>query len=395
MNRNRTNWATEPSGSATCHVPQWNFPSSDVYVRKEVCNDIVDGTRDDHPLEIDKLYYQNQGRLEGYVAGDWGFVGYHSWIPSALQVPRPISHGETPGVMQNPTVAATAALSRTNPNRPEVSLPLAIAELRDLPGLFKDVGRWFIDRKILRPRRIAKEFGNAYLAGVFGLAPLLRDIQDTLDFQASTARRAKEIERLYSKGGLKRRITLAEGETNGADWTGYINSLPTGILVTTTQKTSFKQWATLRWVPTAIPNTPSDKLYQQMARRAIFGISGAVTGRPDGWGLASDLWNVLPWSWMVDWFANYGDYFNAHRNTIPVAPSGHVNIMTHIKTSESATRIPVNNDTGWCSGGDFVAVRETKLRQLGTAGLAASMPFMSASKLSILGALRIQRLKVY
>jgi hypothetical protein len=217
---------------------------------------------------------------------------------------------------------------------------------------------------------------------------------DTLDFQSHVARRTAEFQRLYSKGGLRRRITLVEGKVDGPNGNLWINSTPSGINVDVFEETEYKQWGTIRWRPTAVPQSRDEELYTKMARRAIFGIQGAVTGKVDGWGLASDLWNVLPWSWMVDWFSNYGDFFNAHRNTIPVQPSGKINIMTYQKTTQRAKRTYVSGD-GFAVGGEYVLVRTTQERWLGEVGLAASVPFISDRKLSVLGALRIQRLRVY
>lgn len=234
------------------------------------------------------------------------------------------------------------------------------------------------------------------MSGIYGIAPMISDIAGMMNFESHVQRRADELERLYSKGGLKRRVKLLNTVAKSAKSFVAVQSQVDTVYARMQDVTTLEQWATVRWLPTSRPAQAFSKSdYAAQAKGLVLGLRRTATGfsaRNDAWSDLSDIWNLMPWSWMVDWFGNVGDYIDSNRNTVP-AQSSRINVMTKTKTVRTYTRW--SGSSTWHTGGDASFSRESKSRtQASGSTVAASLPFLSGSQLSILGALSLQRLRV-
>jgi hypothetical protein len=164
-------------------------------------------------------------------------------------------------------------------------------ELGDLPKLIRVAGRGLL------------KLAGANLSYQFGWAPLIADIGTLLDFGNHHAKKAEEIRRLISKGGLRRNITLAERTGSIASAQVEIHS---GISVLQQRSYYGKLWGSVRWVPSLSP-TSKNYTDQAQAFRAALGLGLEI----------ATVWEALPWSWLIDYFTSIGDYLAAHRNIIP------------------------------------------------------------------------------
>lgn len=363
--------------------------------------DVVDGTRNDHPLDISHLTLDQFAGFKGTV----GIKGVGQNFEFLDYVPYLFSPRTNSVQISLPSLesSATTARARTNPNRPSISLPVLIGEMKDIPGLLKWIGKDLIGMKAVK-RNYHQQVGNAYLAGAYGIAPLISDLKKSLDFQSQVAKRSDELKRLHSKGGLKRRITLFEESATGPKT--RLSAYGQGNLslyVRSQTKTTVKRWATLKWLPTSLPPvSPSDADYARQARSILLGMgpnsldpsipfwSGGRAGN-DPWGALADAWELMPWSWLADWFSNTGDFIQSKRNAIPVT-SSRCNVMTSRISTTTFTRNDLINSV---SGGTATTRYETKSRfQSSGPSISADFPFLSGHQLSILGALGLQRLRL-
>ncbi len=275
-------------------------------------------------------------------------------------------------------------LSKTNPSRSNI-LPLTLVQdLHDIPRMLRDVG------KLLRtPRRLlsAKELANAHLGARFGWLPLIHDVQTLLGIQQYIGSRAKELRRLYEGQGLRRKVRLnsfsaADHLKNQTMWSANWTGLIRGDISLHTQ---IKEWGTVRWKPTNLPFPgwqPSDAEINQKAMQLALGLTTE--------GVIQGAWDVLPWTWLVDWFTNASDYLTVHSSTIPASPS-HINTMRSTTTLGQHT-IQSKLPDGVRDGGGTVT-RTTLQRVPGTGLPIASLPTLDVSRLSILGSLFVQRFK--
>lgn len=223
---------------------------------------------------------------------------------------------------------------------------------------------------------------NQYLAGVFGWRPLISDLRKMMEFQSRVDKRVKELRHLYSSGGMKR--TLRSGLDSatasfGARNVNAVTASQATIRVNLSVLTKRECWATVRWTPTHVPRDLTDAKLQKEAFRLVYGLN--IQPRY--------LWDAIPWSWLVDWFANIGDYVSSYSNVVPAVSS--VPCIMRKTTTEALLSRGSDSASG-VRGGNGSFLMETKERFLQGAVLSASLPFLSDRQMSILGALAVQRI---
>nr|UJQ84948.1 MAG: putative maturation protein [Leviviridae sp.] len=369
---------------------------------KSVCIDDV-GKGVDHLLSITHSDLSGIAPLTGEdgVNGAGWYYKYLGWIPDANAAPpSPISGSLLP----LPGVVATATLARSNPSRPVVSVPNFLFELKDLPGMIHEIGMLKLLRRYSPKEyyRIAQAEGgsskfaaNRFLSYTMGWQPLISDLRKMFEFRDSVKNRVKDLDVLFNQnGGLHRTVGKARvpsksngfkgspgawEETNTTSGTVFIDT-GNGQLVTCRRDTitTTHMWGSVRWT-NPYPKHPrlSHQELEKLARSIIFGLN--VTPK--------EIWDAVPWTWLVDWFANFGDYLDSTNNVLALAPSVPL-VMTHMRTEESWTR---SDNLKWLTGGNGIRLYETKSRITQGATLSATIPIISGRQFSILGALALQR----
>lgn len=281
--------------------------------------------------------------------------------------------------------AATTAVARTNPSRPTVDLPVFLGELRDLPRLFKNHGDLLIDKGFWKALKVSKRYkvrrpvsraADAYLNYTFGWDPLIGDIGKFLTFTSYVDKRVQELEKLFSRG-LKRRIDIASASVSSKLANETLQSLGVTINVPLYHEASEEVSAFLRWFPKNILATPGNAEIRRLAWRATLGLTIDL----------KTMWELMPWSWMIDYATTVGDYLAAHRNTVPARP-GPVQVMRH-KRAQITTERWSNSSGAFCT--PWKAIRETKSRVVSQPSLEAYLPFISGRQLSILGSIAFLR----
>lgn len=268
------------------------------------------------------------------------------------------------GITGEPTLGtmATRLLAMTNPSRPIVDLPLLLIEtLKDLPSLLRVEGNTLIQRA-----------ASLNLNYQFGIAPLVSDLGKLLDFTQQVALRTQELKALH-KGGLRRKRTLwqASAPITLSSAHQSANAYIYGTHFVT--QTGY-YWGTVKWYPTTTPPaTEGDML--SLARRAVLGLTIDF----------STAWNLIPWSWLVDWCSNTGQYLIAHRNIVGAVPK-YINIMRQRKVEATCRYTPAYSDVS-----DHQCSVVWKMRDRATPSLSAHLPFLSLRQLSILGSIGVLR----
>lgn len=284
----------------------------------------------------------------------------------------------------------TAAIAKTNPSRGgDLNLAVSIGELRELPKLLKQAHQLLVGK--LNPKHAPKHLGSAYLQGQFGWAPIFKDIVNLIDVMEKIDERYEEIrEHLTSPKGWRHTVKLRnfndQLSRKFVPVDAYsIGSLSGSDLITTKSRA----WGQVVYRPSGGAPPKTDKQLKLMAREAVTGI------RLD----ASTAWNLLPWSWMVDWFTNVGDSIEASRNV-----SGYyvdrVLIMRSVDTVYHLHDVkPSAGQDGaqihFCTGGSGIYKRMSRYRHVMPPNFLPSVdvPTLSARQLSTLGALGIQQFR--
>lgn len=336
----------------------------------------------DHPLTITERDNRGFLPLTGHLdQGGGSFVDYQNWLPSGF---TNVLHESVS--IPSVGVRATTLRARTNPSREEVSIPNFLYEMKDLPKMIRNLKDLAPLIRNLRHRNDAalSAIASQYLGYEFGWKPLISDISQLLQFQTQVDRRILELNRLYSGTGLKRRLHLLTESTSTTQSIVAESSLGVFIRAKKHKVTRVNSWGTIRWRPTAVPRDIGHQALGRQARRLVHGI--------DHYGVdASQAWNALPFSWLADWFGNFGEWLAAHRNDVPAAPTGPCNIMTQTDTYEFWERTDLLTES--IKGASGMRILRTKERAQSTGTLAASLPLATARQFSILAALNLQRKK--
>lgn len=280
------------------------------------------------------------------------------------------------------TMYTTDLLAKTNPSRPTMNLPAFIGELKDLPEMFRHAGRLLlgIGGSRRNPRlTLAQEGAAAYLAYNFGWAPLLSDLKNLCLFANGVQKRTLELQRLYSKGGLKRRIELDHGQSAvSGKWTLQSNDLFIDPIVYSTRQ--FKVWGSVRWLPTGLP----PKKLESVATRAYYGLNAG--------NITTAIWELLPWSWFIDYMTNTQTYLIAKQNFVGASPT-RVNLMRHTTYKHAHDTIHHSPNLKTESGFMVCELKERFPRKNPTVGVQFRMPFLSGKQLGILASLLMMRVK--
>lgn len=329
------------------------------YNRVEECSDEV-APGDNHGLLVKKWTISgmiaNGRKTSGIGAGDYELknapIGTF-YPPAHMALSGPSDGGY-----------ASKLLARTNPSRPVVDLPVFIYELKDLPDLIKIEGD-----------TILKTVSKANLSYHFGWKPLVSDLLKLFDFHAAVNNRYRELKQLYSKG-LSRTIELDRLSDSGIWGPGVICHTSGRITITAkvNRVTTQVVRGHVKWKPTALPPSGDQALMNQ-ARRAVLGL----------YVNPAAVWEAIPFSWLVDWFGDVGNFLNAHRNFVPAEPY-HLAIMRETRTSTSYSPDFVSPGVNVQWGSDEYV---TKTRSSPSASISAYLPYLTLRQLSILGSLAV------
>lgn len=369
--RNRSRRIPFPSGTLTDKNGAVGNNTSGWLV-SETCSDSIGS-----PVTSSSFALTREERMKGnpisgsFVHAIRGTVTAQNYVPYLYR-----NYGIAGEALVSLTGSSADLIARTNPSRPVIN-PLTLAQdLIDIPKQLRSVGKLIrTPTRLLSP----KEAANQYLGLKFGWLPLIDDAKKLIDIQRYAHQRAGELKRLYSSGGLKRTLKL-DSKVAQQESTVILDSGAPGFSAPCRQTliVSGKRWGSVRWKPTSLPPyNPSDSDRINQAYRLVSGLTRE--------GLAQGAWDLIPWTWITDWFFDVGTFMLQHSNTIPAVPTD-VCIMTQTQTNVEWG--PATTAFGSWTGS---ATRIVKTRAVGSSGVTATLPHLDGSRLSILGALFVQR----
>jgi len=286
-------------------------------------------------------------------------------------------HSTVAGAKYSTATLAAKAVANANPNTPVVDLPVSILELRELPDLLRDAGSIALNTR--RAAR-AKASAKANVAAQFGVAPIISDLFTLLTFAEAVAKREAYLTRLNSDKPMrvKRRFATQSWDVN-VNWA----TSPTGLTTTRMNyHTTSTYWYTMR---AHLSVLMSQRDIQTLAFRSALGLQPVVS--------ASSIWELLPWSWLVDWISDMGDILAAYRSGIPFTWS-HLNLMCITKYQMAATfpsKISTYTVVPEIPCGTAVHKTRTPVAVVWNIP-TLRIPYLSARQWSILSSLAILRL---
>jgi hypothetical protein len=295
-----------------------------------------------------------------------------------------------------------SAIAETLPTNPISDLPTGIGELLT-EGLPSTIGS-----RIRNGGGIsASNIGDEYLNGIFGWLPFYRDMEN-FAYAASNANALLAQYALNSGKPIRRRRELGT-ETiddvvehdNNAGYARYLQPFALSVIGSYTTP-AYGGWSgvredrttvsTRRWFSAAytyfLPELgihPLSQLQRDIAEAKY--LYGGIS--------ASTVWNLLPYSWAVDWFTNAGDLI---RNLDAFLDDGLVIQWGYIMEKHSVTQRRTVRGASIDGGGSLPStitsdytVTLQRRRKATPFGFGVDMGSLTPRQLSILGALGASR----
>lgn len=205
----------------------------------------------------------------------------------------------------------TAAINRTVPVKPVSDMANALGELRTVGGIPKVMGTIL---NFESRTKFARSAGKEYLNSVFGWAPLVKDIESIAKavimsdktVQQYLADSGKAVRRKYTFDPIYENLSIGDNivlsntffglDSNHSQLydAGRSNSGRGAYTINHDRKIWFSGAYTY-YLPDGIDPASQMKKYASLARKLV------------GARLSPEvLWELQPWSWLVDWIFNIG-----------------------------------------------------------------------------------------
>jgi len=284
--------------------------------------------------------------------------------------------------------------AKFNPGKPGASGAQALGELLH-DGFPSLIGSQYLGfgrgvERLERDARRLKDLGSEYLNVQFGWIPFLNDCRNLYFTYRKLENRLAQLKRDNGRP-VRRRGKVTHSESSSVYYESYntymyptlTNEFYTGSPGHTkvTLDVSDSSWFSARfryWIPDI-----GSSQWTRRATAALFGVNPTP----------STLWELLPWSWMIDWFTNVGDVIqNMSTNAAENLVAEYAYVMRHYTSVYNVTQtMPVAGSPGSLSVESQV-FREVKQRTTANPyGFGMTFSGLSGRQMLILSALGLSR----
>lgn len=384
----------------------------------ESCDDIVGNWEGDNPFQLLR-YSKRYPVLNGTNSVPPVTHKFEDYPIDYRVEPRT----DFPASWKNPDLVSIAHVvaSATNPARESVNVPQFLGEMRDWLSFSKALGdlrtgpvaRTRLDghrrlrgmqQKLKSLARAAgytsdvRRFGvapavlrgaaRANLTYRFALAPTVSDLRKLVTFQELAERKAQWLMTL-DKRPLYTRLELPSDSREYVDTDGIVHSYNATIHAKVS-KMALKQWATCRWIRDPLRSALFERAgSKDIVNPHVRGLDLALA--TNNFGAIKAAWELIPWSWLHDWYADFGAWLGANNNSYPVT----LESICYMSTMSSRTSMVDVQKPAWVGlHGEYHVTHEEKLRipiprELLWIPPLTSVEAMTASQFGILGSLAI------
>jgi hypothetical protein len=248
-------------------------------------------------------------------------------------------------------------------------LPIFVTELPELLFIIKRRGNTAL-----------KKGASAHLTWEFAIKPLLSDLHKIANFKDALDKRSKELHDLRTGKGLRRRVFIHEDMFEGSPVPDYVlvsnppNAWTEGSYIDSATR---RMWASITWKPAVALDTSFEET--DRFRKILWGLDPSQ--------LSENIWNRLPWTWLIDWAFDVSSYLRAANNSIAYLLDP-VCVMKSYEGSRVFTITSFNNNLTRNVEKPSLT-RTAKRRRLAYPSVVASIPYLDGRQLSILGSLSI------
>jgi hypothetical protein len=258
----------------------------------------------------------NRFYFEGGYSGGWYAYGEAPFLINGFKEPLALSsEAQLQDEGQIMFGLGGTAIARCRPGKPQVDLATSLGELRK-DGLPSMIGTLAGRSESLRD--VFRNSGSEYLNIQFGWMPLIRDIQKLCEAVVNTRtvleRYEKQLNRLLRRRyRFDTQIDTVEGLSKSNQASGnydrVIGDYPYSTTFISTRSTVVPVIETTRTV-TKSHFSGGFRFYYPEVSEALDELRNFERDANNLLGLRLDpevLWNLQPWTWLADWFVNFGD----------------------------------------------------------------------------------------
>lgn len=267
----------------------------------------------------------------------------------------------------------TGFVNSTNPGRSQTNLPVYLGELREVPSLIR-AAKDLINLRRWR-RAPLRALSNFHLLEQFGLKPLVSDVHTMLNLPGLINQRFNEL-RDIQRTGISRKTrrlwSSSDVTTKSGEW-----ATTSPIIMPYDEKLHVVNtaWGHVNWIADhSFRNMPDNETRLTALNQLV-----------DGNISINDLWELIPWTWLHDYFASTGDYLSYIGNRIPgIVDKGSVMCSTY----QSLTATYVGPPLGDLQVPPVLLYHNGKYRIPGSPGAyATDLPVLSGGQMSNIAAL--------
>lgn len=364
------------------------------------------------------------------TAGNRKWKGYPGLHPGTCPT-APLPSGW--GIPQSQSLAI---LAHTNPAAPHVSVPTQIAEtLGELPSMLRNIGRAVLrpDSKIAKRwlqsgvapyRSHAQSIGSTHLTVSFGISPLLGMLEDLMTLHYEVDKLLVQLHQLRKYGFTNVSTSLGSDISTVLNSSNYLLFAQGAFVIRARRYLDYQasQWGSAQYYTrsdTILPPKSTSFNYSKpgWVRKYRSALYNRVSSHRDErdtdfnpstydrmWAERQKLgfrwyegvaaaWELLPWTWLSDWFFKTGTRIQAWNNSIGLGVRN-ICLMRELTTTARFEILPTSSPTD----GIFLPVgsRSSKNRYvLAYPGpldsITVLQPFLSLKKMDIITALVAQK----
>lgn len=286
------------------------YNGSSISYKPETCTDHLSPEYPRHITNGDldlrkttKLHHRMYGTTST-LASLYTYNGYavpNSWM-TKMDIPP----------VQNMDIHVTEAYARANPSTPLIDLPAEAVELlTDLPSILLGFSK--LSRRTLRSstKEVAVPVTTSgvtggYVTYHFGIKPLLQLLSDLLTFEQLFTAHVKR----QAKDGELVRISLGKTRIRSSVSTSF-NAPNFSDVIEADIVKALDVWASYRFIlddpvlagiGSSVPGRDRTELIRLYKRRML----GSEVS-------FSSLWEITPFSWLVDYYTNIGTWLDSRR----------------------------------------------------------------------------------
>lgn len=240
-------------------------------------------------------------------------------------------------------------------------------------------------------KTLSDKIFTSHLNWRWGIKPFVSDVKKMINFVELTNRRFKLLKRLQRGEIVKQRCALDSGETREPARRLTLSSTGGAVVSAWANTTyTYRTWGSMQWKLRKM-----DKTHPMTDERLLKKAKSMVLGW-DSYELVLATWELIPWSWFIDWFFHLSDILTACKGVCTYQWANGCMMRTLTSTTTYDIENPYAPGQWWtCSGSHKESMVRRQRWPIAPVGPPIDVvgPLLTGKTWSILGTLWVLKSK--